>query len=74
MKVGKFSHSLRKHIFKYEIINVSQACHELYYIDRENLGLLDTSNGDKVVEDPIAESFYKVVTLQLHKKLYSKLL
>ena len=31
---------------------------------REYLGLLDTPGGDKVVEDPIIESFYKVATSQ----------
>ena len=31
------------------------------FIYREFLGLLKTADGDKIVEDPIIESFYKVV-------------
>ena len=34
---------------------------------RECLGLLKTADGDKIVEDPIIESFYKV-----HIKNYVK--
>ena len=64
VKVGKFSHSLRKHIFMYEIVMYISVT---YIFDtalpgREYLGLLDTPGGDKVVEDPIIESFYKVAS------------
>ncbi|XP_065912688.1 phospholipase D2-like [Dysidea avara] len=49
VQVGKFSHTLRKHIF------------------REHLGLLNTADGDRIVEDPIVESFYKDVWMKTAK-------
>ena len=37
---------------------------------RECLGLLKTADGDKIVEDPIIESFYKVIGVLQQSNLY----
>ena len=61
VKVGKFGHTLRKHIFRYSNTIYNHIVHNYYIIYyRAFLGLLNTADGDKIVEDPVIESFYKV--------------
>lgn len=62
-QVGKFSHSLRTHLFKY--VQLHNHEYAVSYITillcyhREHLGLLDNEHGNEIVADPVIRHFYE---------------